>query len=320
MIRDIVASRDCALANRLRLIAHRQLVRWGAIVAAGQATVETMNTELLDIARTVALAAAELASRRRREGVSIADHKSSPVDVVTLADRETEALVRGMLADARPSDGFFGEESGAEKGSSGLTWVVDPIDGTVNYLYGIPHYGVSIAVVEGEPDPLTWTGLAGCVVNPAIGEVFTATTDGGAFLGDTSIAVAPAVDLSQALVGTGFAYDSAMRGVQGELIAKLLPGVRDIRRAGTASLDLCFVACGRLNAYFERTLSPWDHAAGAIIARAAGARVSGRNGEAPSRDFILAAEPSVATALENRLNELDTRMGDLARSMHADRV
>src|SRR3954468_12381615 len=125
-----------------------------------------MTHELLDLARTVAVAAGELAARRRREGVTVADLKSSPVDVVTAADRETEALIRGMLADARPGDGFFGEESGAEKGSSGLTWVVDPIDGTVNYLYGIPHYGVSIAVVEGEPDPLTWRALAACVINP----------------------------------------------------------------------------------------------------------------------------------------------------------
>jgi myo-inositol-1(or 4)-monophosphatase len=271
-----------------------------------------MAQELLDIARTVAIAAAELASRRRREGVSVADHKSSPVDIVTLADRETEALIRGMLADARPDDGFFGEESGAETGTSGLTWVVDPIDGTVNYLYGIPHYGISIAVVEGEPDPLIWTGLAGCVVNPAIGEVFTGSATGGAFVGDSAISVAAPVELSQALVATGFAYDAATRGEQGELVARLLPGVRDIRRAGTASLDLSFVACGRLNAYFERTLSPWDHAAGAIIARAAGALVVGRNGEAPSRELILAGEPSVARALQKRLLELVPRMGDLA--------
>ena len=113
--------------------------------------------------------------------------------------------------------------------------------------------------------------------------------------------MAPSVALSQALVGTGFAYDSAMRGRQGEVVAKLLPEVRDIRRQGTASLDLCFVASGRLNAYFERTLSPWDHAAGALIAREAGARVSGLDGQAPSRDFIIAAEPSVADALEARL-------------------
>jgi myo-inositol-1(or 4)-monophosphatase len=271
-----------------------------------------MNTELLDLARTVTLAAAELASRRRREGVFIADHKSSPVDVVTLADRETEALIRGMLADARPVDGFFGEESGAEKGTSGLTWVVDPIDGTVNYLYGIPHYGISIAVVEGEPDPLTWTGLAGCVVNPAIGEIYTAARGGGAFLGESAIRVAPAVELSQALVATGFAYSSEMRAIQGKVVAQLLPEVRDIRRGGTASLDLCFVAAGRLNAYFERTLNPWDQAAGTIIAREAGARVSGWDGAEPSIEFLLAAEPTVAQALESRLAELVTRTGNLA--------
>jgi myo-inositol-1(or 4)-monophosphatase len=209
-----------------------------------------------------------------------------------------------MLADARPDDGFFGEESGAEKGTSGLTWVVDPIDGTVNYLYGIPHYGISIAAVEGEPDPLTWRGLAGCVFNPASGELFTATDAGGAFLGTSPIRVADPVELSQALVATGFAYSSEMRATQGEIVAKLLPDVRDIRRAGTASLDLVFVAAGRLNAYFERTLSPWDHAAGAIIAREAGARVTGRPGDAPSKDFILAAHPTVADLLEKRLAEL----------------
>jgi myo-inositol-1(or 4)-monophosphatase len=270
-----------------------------------------MTDELLGLARTVALAAAELAARRRREGVSIADHKSSPVDVVTLADRETEALIRGMLADARPSDGFLGEESGAEKGASGLTWVVDPIDGTVNYLYGIPHYGVSIAVVEGEPDPLTWTDIAGCVVNPAIGEVFSARVGAGAHLGDSAISVAPAVDLSQALIATGFGYKAEMRGRQGEAVARLLPTVRDIRRAGTASLDLCFVACGRLNGYFERTLNPWDHAAGAIIAREAGAKVTGWDGAPPSRDFLIAAEPTVADALFRRLQEVGARTGDL---------
>jgi myo-inositol-1(or 4)-monophosphatase len=267
-------------------------------------TTDTGSAALLTIARDIAIAAAELAARRRREGVAIADHKSSPVDVVTLADRETEALIRRMLADARPNDGFFGEESGAEQGSSGLTWIVDPIDGTVNYLYGIPHYGVSIAVVEGEPDPLTWAAIAGAVINPASGELFTATAGGGAFLAEEPIRVAPPVELSQALVATGFSYDSQMRGKQGDVVARLVPEVRDIRRLGTASLDLAFVACGRLNAYFERTLSPWDHAAGALIAREAGAAVRGLDGKAPSRDFILAAEPAVADLLEARLLEL----------------
>lgn len=262
------------------------------------------HTDLLAIARDIALRAGELAKLRRSKGVSVAAAKSSPVDIVTEADRETEALIRAALADARPDDGFYGEESGAEKGSSGLTWIVDPIDGTVNFLYGIPHYAVSIAVVEGEPDPLTWTALAACVVNPASGELFTARAGGGAFLGDQPIRVAESVDLSQALVATGFAYDSQMRGTQGRIVAELLPLVRDIRRQGTASLDLSFVACGRLNAYFERTLSPWDHAAGALIAREAGATVKGLDDAAPSRDFILAAQPDVAARLERKLREL----------------
>ena len=263
-----------------------------------------MNSELLAIARDVALQAGALAKQRRSEGVAVAASKSSPVDIVTEADRETERLIRSLLADKRPDDGFFGEESDASSSSSGLHWIVDPIDGTVNFLYGIPHYAVSIAVVEGEPDPLSWRALAAAVVNPASGEVFTATDGGGAFLHDSPIRVAESVELSQALVATGFAYDSAMRGRQGAVVAQLLPEVRDIRRQGTASLDLCFVASGRLNAYFERTLSPWDHAAGALIAREAGARVSGLNGAAPSKDFIIAAEPSLADRLEARLLEL----------------
>lgn len=263
-----------------------------------------MSSDLLTIARGVALQAGALAKQRRSEGVEVAASKSSPVDVVTEADRETELLIRSLLAEARAGDGFFGEESDASSSDSGLHWIVDPIDGTVNFLYGIPHYAISIAVVEGDPDPLTWRALAGCVFNPASGELFTAATGTGAFLGDAPIAVAAGVDLSQALVATGFAYDSAMRGRQGDVVARLLPEVRDIRRLGTASLDLCFVASGRFNAYFERTLSPWDHAAGALIAREAGARVSGLNGAAPSRDFILAAEPELADRLEARLHEL----------------
>ena len=261
-------------------------------------------TELLTIATTIALRAGELAAQRRSEGIEVAATKTSPVDVVTHADRETEALIRSLLAQARPDDGFLGEESGAQKGSSGLTWIVDPIDGTVNYLYGIPHYAVSIAVVEGDPDPLTWAALAGAVINPVTGELFTATRGGGAYLGAGQLRVAEAVELSQALVGTGFSYDSVVRGEQGAVIAGLLSKVRDIRRMGVASLDLCFVASGRYNAYFERTLNPWDHAAGVLIAREAGASVTGMWADAPSHDFILAAHPSVAAELKGAITEL----------------
>ena len=260
--------------------------------------------ELLDLARRIALEAGELAARRRREGVEVAATKSTIVDVVTEADREVERLILGRIQDARPDDGVLGEEGASVTGSSGLTWVVDPIDGTVNYLYGIPHYAVSIALVEGDPDPLTWVAKVGVVLNPATGEIFTAESGGGAFCGDRRIRVGEPVDLDVALIATGFAYAASTRAFQGDVVARLLPHVRDIRRMGTASLDLCFVADGRCDAYFERTLSPWDHAAGALIAREAGARVTGMRGAAPSRDLIIAAEPVVAARLEELLDGL----------------
>lgn len=271
-----------------------------------------MTSELLDLARTIAIEAGELAARRRGEGVQIAATKSTIVDVVTEADREVELLIRQRINDARPLDAILGEEGGAASGSSGVTWVVDPIDGTVNYLYGIPHYAISIAIVEGEPDPLTWISLAGCVLNPATAELFSAARGAGAFRASRGGAAAPIrtaepVPLELALINTGFAYNATTRGQQGEVVTKLLPMVRDIRRMGTASLDLCMVASGRTNAYFERTLSPWDHAAGALIAREAGAVVKGFGDAAPSRDFILAAEPILAARLEPLLIELGVR-------------
>jgi len=263
-----------------------------------------VTSDLLDLARSIALEAAELAARRRAEGVSVAATKSSIVDVVTEADREVEALIRGRISAARPADGFLGEESGAESGTSGLTWVVDPIDGTVNYLYGIPQYAVSIAVVEGEPDPTTWRALAGCVVNPVLGEVYTAVAGGGAWLGERELRVAEPVPLERVLVATGFSYDAATRTAQGALVTRLLSRVRDIRRAGSAALDLCAVGAGRVDAYFERTLNPWDQAAGALVAREAGARVTGFREPQPSSRFLLAAHPEVAAPLEALFEEL----------------
>ncbi|MDX2026484.1 inositol monophosphatase family protein [Microcella sp.] len=247
--------------------------------------------ELLSIARAVALEAGALIVEARRGAVSVAAAKSSSVDVVTQVDRDAESLIRGRLAELRPGDGFFGEESGAEQGTTGLTWVVDPIDGTVNFLYGIPHYAVSIAVVEGEPDPQSWRALAGVVVNPASGELYTATAGGGAHLDAQPLRVAEATSLEQSLLATGFAYRAETRAEQGAAVAQLLTRVRDIRRMGTASLDLCAVAAGRVNAYFERTLNPWDHAAGALIATEAGAAVEGVPGARADHRFTLAAHP-----------------------------
>ncbi len=262
------------------------------------------HSPLLDIARGIAVEAAERVATARRGVVEVADVKSSSVDVVTQVDRDTESFIRERLLELRPDDGFLGEESGGGAGTSGLTWVVDPIDGTVNYLYGIPHYAVSIAVVEGEPDPQTWNALAGAVINPATGELFTGSAGGGAFLDDRALQVAHPESLEQALLATGFAYDAAIREQQGAVVARLLPRVRDIRRMGTASLDLCAVAAGRVDGYFERTLNPWDHAAGALIATEAGARVSGLDARRPSRDFLLAAHPQLAELMETLLREI----------------
>ena len=264
----------------------------------------TTSAELLSVARTVALAAGERILEARRGFVEVADVKSSSVDVVTQVDRDAESFIRARLAELRPNDGFLGEESGGGSGTSGLTWVVDPIDGTVNFLYGIPHYAVSIAVVEGDADPQLWRALAGVVVNPATGEVFSAAAGAGAHLGAHPIRVAAPVPLDQALVATGFAYVAATRAEQGAAIARLLPRVRDIRRMGTASLDLCAVASGRVNAYFERTLNPWDHAAGALIAVEAGAAVTGMPGARGDHRFLLAAHPDVVAVLAPVLTDV----------------
>ena len=262
------------------------------------------NDELVEIARSAALAAGELVGAKRAQGVAVAALKSSPVDVVTEADRESEELIRSLLADARPGDGFFGEESGeGDASTTGVTWVVDPIDGTVNYLYDIPQYAVSIAAVEGGSDPAEWTALAGVVVNPALGEVYSATRGGGAFLGGRQLHVTAGKELAQALVATGFSYTAERRGRQAAAVARLIPLIRDIRRQGSAALDLCAVAAGRTDAYYERGLHPWDHAAGALIAAEAGARVAGLRGAPATELFTLAAEPGLFEQLEPLLEQ-----------------
>jgi myo-inositol-1(or 4)-monophosphatase len=254
--------------------------------------------ELLTLARETALRAGALAKLRRQEGVEVAESKSAPEDIVTHADRETEALIRSVLAEARPNDAFLGEESDATSGTSGLTWVVDPIDGTVNFLYGLPAWGVSIAVVEGDPDPATWTTLAGAVYNPPMDELFTAALGGGAFLADQRLHVNTGVALPLALVGTGFGYDAARRVRQASVVTGLIHSVRDIRRIGSAALDLCSIAAGRLDLYYERGLNPWDHAAGALIAREAGARVGGFGFDQGGSDILIAGEPALYREFE----------------------
>ncbi len=229
--------------------------------------------ELGGLAQRVALEAAELVRTRRRDGVSVAATKSSPTDVVTQADRDSEALLRGRLLDARPHDGFLGEEGGGSAASSsGVTWVVDPIDGTVNFLYGIPQYAVSVAAtVDDRP-------VAGVVVDVPTGECFTATRGGGSWLAGRRLAVRPRVPLAERLVGTGFSYEREVRRTQAAATARLLPLVRDVRRLGSAALDLCYLGAGRLDGYVEEGLNPWDRAAGGLVATEAGARLVSSRG------------------------------------------
>ncbi|MFT4051093.1 MAG: inositol monophosphatase family protein [Microbacterium sp.] len=256
--------------------------------------------ELRKLAEHIAREAGQLARRRREEGVRIAATKSSLADIVTEADREVENLIRARLAAARPGDGFLGEESGAERGTSGVTWVVDPIDGTVNYAYGIPHYAVSIAAVTGEPTPEEWTAQAGVVYTPVVDELFRAARGGGAWLGERRLTVS-AVGEAGALLATGFGYDPATHDVDLARVRAVLPLARDLRRAGAASLDLAYVAAGRLDGYFERGLHPWDHAAGGLLVLEAGGVLGGQPGATPSRTMTIAAGAELFAALQSAI-------------------
>jgi myo-inositol-1(or 4)-monophosphatase len=251
----------------------------------------TSPSELRDLAVDVAQKAGAHVLARRQGHIDVAHTKSSVNDVVTEVDKESEQLIFQLLSAARPDDGFFGEEGQVGLSRSGITWVVDPIDGTVNFLYGIPHYAISIAAVMGPPHPAEWTVLAGVVFNPATGELFHAAKGVGSFLGSQRLSVAEPVPIENALWLTGFAYSEKYRRAQGELLASVIPLVRDIRRMGTASLDLAAIAAGRANVYFERTLSPWDHAAGELLVTEAGGVIRGFGEETPSREALFAGHP-----------------------------
>jgi myo-inositol-1(or 4)-monophosphatase len=230
------------------------------------------------------------------------------VDVVTEADRECEAFLRGRLAELRPDDGFFGEESDATATRSGITWVVDPIDGTVNYLYGLPNYAVSIAAVTGDPaiQPTEFELLVGVVVSPELGETYTAVAGGGAWRNGEPLQLgAGPEDLARTLVATGFSYTAARRELQAQALLNVIGKVRDLRRIGAASLDLCAVATGQIDAYYEFGLSQWDWAAGALIAKEAGASVSGLDLEQrEGRSSLVAGHPRIAAQLVDLLSEV----------------
>ncbi len=248
---------------------------------------------LLELAVDVAREAAELVSRGRASAEQVAA-KSSPTDVVTAVDRASERLITARLLEARPDDGLLGEEGADRAGSSGVRWVVDPIDGTVNFLYGLRGYAVSIAAqLDGVP-------VAGAVLDVPTGELFTATAGGGAFLstpaepGPVRLTGNRPDSLGQTLVATGFGYRVEQRRAQGAVVAQLLPEVRDIRRYGCASLDLCAAAAGRVDAYYELDLKPWDHAAGALVATEAGLVVTGLPGRPFAEPMAVAVPETVA--------------------------
>lgn len=239
--------------------------------------------ELGDLAVAIARDAGALIRRRREEGVQVAETKSSATDIVTEADRASEELIRAWLRDARPDDAVLGEEGDDVAGTSGVRWVVDPIDGTVNYAHGLPNYAVSIGVeVDGEV-------AVGVVLNPAQGVEYTAVRGRGARRNGVPISVAEPVPVARAVVATGFSYERSLRISQAATFSRLLPAVADVRRFGSCALDLCAVADGSLDGYVEEGIGgPWDYAGGALVAREAGARTEVLTGAA-GRILVVAA-------------------------------
>jgi myo-inositol-1(or 4)-monophosphatase len=254
--------------------------------------------ELLRIAREAARRAGALLRDGRPADLGVAATKSSPIDVVTEMDIAAEKLITDYLTEHRPADGVLGEEGGSRAGTSGVRWVIDPLDGTVNYLYGLPTWAVSIAAERGGET------LVGVVEVPMRGETFHAVRGGGAHAGERRLACRPAAPMDQSLVSTGFNYVTTVRDHQAEVARQLIPRLRDIRRSGSAAVDLCDVAAGRLDGYYERGLHPWDLAAGDLIAREAGALTGGRPGERPCHDLTVAATPALFVPLQELLEQL----------------
>jgi myo-inositol-1(or 4)-monophosphatase len=264
---------------------------------------------LLDLAIALVRPAADLAHRMRVDGVQGVTTKSTRTDVVTAADRAVEQQVVAALRAARPDDSILGEEfgrvdpGGEAAGSRRVRWILDPIDGTVNYLYDIPQYAVSLAA------EVAGVVVAGVVRNAATGRQWTATLGGGAYVDDRRLSGSPQTELAQSLVATGFGYAAERRAHQSRVLAELLPKIRDIRRFGAASLDLCMAAEGTCDAYFEKGLAPWDRAAGGLIASEAGLLVTGLRGAPAGEDLVLAAPPGLHRHLHDLLVELEADAG-----------
>jgi myo-inositol-1(or 4)-monophosphatase len=269
------------------------------------------TSDLLELATAVAVAAGRLLLGRGGRPEVVAT-KSSPTDVVTEADRAAEATIRELIGEARPGDRILGEEGGETGAASQVRWIVDPLDGTVNYLYGLPDWAVSIAA---EADG---TVVAGAVFVPPRDELFSAALGGGAWLSREALdwrgedapqpirlACNAGVPLDRALVATGFGYEAGRRLVQGEVLRAVLPRVRDIRRGGSAAVDLCSVASGGVDAYYERGVNLWDIAAGSLIAGEAGAQVTGLRGRPAGPSMTIAAAPPLLGELHDLLASTD---------------
>ena len=254
---------------------------------------ETVDVQQLgDLAVSLARGGGELAREGRRASFSVST-KSTATDVVTDVDRRVERWLTAAIADARPADGVLGEEGAEATGQSRVRWVLDPIDGTVNFLLGLPQYAVSVAA------ELDGVIVAGCVHNPETGDTYSAVRGRGAFLsrsaGDQVQLHGPRqVPVERMVVGTGFSYDAVVRREQAAALARLLPRIGDIRRLGAASLDLCAVALGNLDGYFELGLHEWDYAAGLLVAHEAGCSSSGLRGRAAGTTFAAVCAGPVA--------------------------
>ncbi len=248
------------------------------------------EAELLDVAHEAARSAApELLSRfgRHHRGIRA---KTGPTDLVSEADLAAEAAIRGVLGDRRPGDSILGEESGAS-GDGELRWVIDPLDGTLNFLFGVPQFAVSVACEDGAG------AIAGVVLDPLRQETFAATRSGPPTLNGAAISGSVTDDLATALVSTGFAYDAPVRARQAAVLHRVLPRIGDIRRAGAAALDLAWCACGRYDAYYERGVKAWDHAAGGLIAARAGLALRELEPGADGPKGLLAAPPALVDEL-----------------------
>jgi myo-inositol-1(or 4)-monophosphatase len=246
---------------------------------------------LLDLAERAAQAAGGLLVERFHGVASGVETKSSATDPVSDADRDAEALIAGLLRAERPADALVGEEGAGAPGESGLEWVIDPLDGTVNFLYGIPQWAVSIACRDGART------LAAVVHDPLRGETFSAALGQGCRLNGAPRRLGEAPPLARALVGTGFSYVAAERSLQTAIVARVLPLARDIRRAGSAALDLAWVAAGRLDAFYEHGLAEWDHAAGDLLVREAGGVVLPLPAAGGLRPGVLAGPAALAAEL-----------------------